>query len=615
MTNQKTLFKSFNPYDFLDRNRDRKVVFYGRVSTEHEAQISALENQMQWYDEQAKLHSNWCIVEKYIDEGITGTQAKKRPSFLRMIEDAKQRKFDLIVTREVCRFARNTVDTLVTTRELKNIGIEVYFVEDNIWTMDGDGELRLSLMATLAQEESRKVSERVKAGQQISREKATLYGSGNILGYDRCGNTYVINEEQADTVRLIYNMYMNDGIGAMKIANKLTELHRLNASGIVKWSAGTITRILNNCTYAGYMAYGKSYSNNYLEQRRVNNYDASTYMYVKADFEPIVSEEVWKRCQEIKRSRVATSFSQRTITGKEKLHGKMESKDIWVKKLRCSCGASFRKNRWHKNKGCDWSYGYQCYNQLNNGSARKRREAGEDDTGYCDQRMIADWKLELMCKAVFGEIWKNKKDCIIETVELIKKCYKESKISPSSTTNILTQIEKFKQKKLILLEMRTSGELTKEEFIEQKNIVNQKISDLEKQISNTVKNDNENILIDYDRIIETLNEIMDFSKPKINKDIIDKFVYKIVPMGNNHFCWYMNLDKKNINTLNIDIEGSKKQAIISIDEEGTSSPIHNIDFNDTQIVFKNDKKSFMSVILHRQLSRTPEHNAQSVKTA
>ena len=193
----------------------------------------------------------------------------------------------------------------------------------------------------------------------------------------------------------------------------------------------------------------------------------------------------------------------------------------------------------------------------------------------------------------------EKKDCIIETVELIKKCYKESKISPSSTTNILTQIEKFKQKKLILLEMRTSGELTKEEFIEQKNIVNQKISDLEKQISNTVKNDNENILIDYDRIIETLNEIMDFSKPKINKDIIDKFVYKIVPMGNNHFCWYMNLDKKNINTLNIDIEGSKKQAIISIDEEGTSSPIHNIDFNDTQIVFKNDKKSFMSVILHR----------------
>lgn len=153
------------PFQMLnDKNRERKTVFYGRVSTEHEAQISALENQMQWYDDQAKFHPNWIVLDKYIDEGITGTQAKKRPAFLQMLKDAKAGKFDLIVTREVCRFARNTVDTLVTTRELKNLGIEVYFVEDNIWTMDGDGELRLTIMATLAQEESRKVSERVKSG-------------------------------------------------------------------------------------------------------------------------------------------------------------------------------------------------------------------------------------------------------------------------------------------------------------------------------------------------------------------------------------------------------------------------------------------------------------------
>ena len=118
-----------------DRNRQRTVVFYGRVSTEHEAQISALENQLQWYDDQAKQHNNWNVIDKYIDEGITGTQAKKRPSFLQMIEDARQGKLDLIVTREVCRFARNTVDTLTFTRELKNLGIEVYFVEDNIWTI------------------------------------------------------------------------------------------------------------------------------------------------------------------------------------------------------------------------------------------------------------------------------------------------------------------------------------------------------------------------------------------------------------------------------------------------------------------------------------------------
>lgn len=154
----KSVFKT------LDRSRPRKMVFYGRVSTEHEAQLAALKNQMQWYDDQERYHPNWTVVDRYIDEGITGTQAKKRPAFMKMLEDARQGKFDLIVTREVCRFARNTVDALVSVRELKKLDIEVYFVEDNIWTLDGDGELRLTIMATLAQEESRKISERVLAG-------------------------------------------------------------------------------------------------------------------------------------------------------------------------------------------------------------------------------------------------------------------------------------------------------------------------------------------------------------------------------------------------------------------------------------------------------------------
>lgn len=123
------------------RNRPRRVVFYGRVSTEHEAQVSALDNQMDWYQELAAKNPNWEVVGQYVDEGITGTQATKRPSFIQMIEDAQSGKFDLIVTREVCRFARNTVDTLSYTRKLSKLGVEVYFASDNIWTMDNDGEL------------------------------------------------------------------------------------------------------------------------------------------------------------------------------------------------------------------------------------------------------------------------------------------------------------------------------------------------------------------------------------------------------------------------------------------------------------------------------------------
>ena len=156
--------------------RMRRVAIYGRVSTEHEAQLSAFENQQAWYEGVAQQHPDWVVVERYFDEGITGTAAQKRPAFMRMREDAGQKKFDLVITREVCRFARNTVDTLTVTRELKQLGVEVYFIQDNIWTMDGDGELRLSIMATLAQEESRKISARVLGGQAISRERGVLYG-------------------------------------------------------------------------------------------------------------------------------------------------------------------------------------------------------------------------------------------------------------------------------------------------------------------------------------------------------------------------------------------------------------------------------------------------------
>lgn len=249
----------------LDPNRQRAIVFYGRVSTEHEAQLEALEKQMQWYDDQAKYHPNWNVVGKYIDEGITGTLAKKRPSFMKMIEDARQKKFDLIVTREVCRFARNTVDTLVLTRELKNYGVEVYFVSDNIWTMDGDGELRLTIMATLAQEESRKISERVLAGQAISRQNGVLYGNGNIIGYDRVNGTYVINPEQAETIRTVFELY-SQGLGQKEIVNELTLRGCKDGNGKVKWSCVKISRILRNATYMGYICYNKSRVNNFLEK-------------------------------------------------------------------------------------------------------------------------------------------------------------------------------------------------------------------------------------------------------------------------------------------------------------------------------------------------------------
>ena len=200
--------------------RRRRVVIYARVSTEHEAQLSALENQLDWYKPILAANPDWELVKVYVDEGITGTSAKKRPQFMQMIKDAKLGEFDLIITREVSRFARNTVDTLQFTRELKANGVEVFFLNDNIKTFDCDGELRLTIMATLAQDESRKTSIRVKSGQQTSMNNGVIYGNGNILGYDKVGKEMIINPEQARTVRLIYDMYLA-GAGLVKIKDEL----------------------------------------------------------------------------------------------------------------------------------------------------------------------------------------------------------------------------------------------------------------------------------------------------------------------------------------------------------------------------------------------------------
>ncbi len=582
-------------YAMFDRNRQRRVSIYGRVSTEHEAQLSALENQMQWYDDQAKYHPNWTVVEKYIDEGITGTQAKKRPAFLRMLEDARSGKFDLIVTREVCRFARNVVDTLVVTRELKNIGVEVFFIDDNIWTMDGDGELRLSLMATLAQEESRKTSERVKAGQKISRDNGVLYGNGNILGYDRVGDTYVINEEQAETVRMIFDLYLQ-GYGSMKIANILTERKRKTASGLVKWSISNIMRAIRNATYTGTKCYNKSRSNNFLEQKRINNLDMSTYEYVEGDFPAIVSQEVWDKAQEIRTSRVKPSLVSSTKT----THSKRDSKDIWVNLLRCSCGSSFRKNKWHTKNDGGISYGYQCYNQLNNGNKKKREELGLDTEGFCDSRMIADWKLDFMAKSLLEHLWTDRKESVLLALDLIKRYYRDERVTSGKgdTTVIQAKLNKATSRLQNLIAMRADGEITKEEYQAMRSPVDAEIRALQKSLEKPQAEEH-NTGLDLDGIAATLHSLVDFSGATLNHDVINKFVYQVTPTSDTSFHWYVNLNGNTKARAVYTVEGRKKKNVIKLEEIEEISSLHRKENEDATILIQNP---LVFALLHRQLS-------------
>ena len=584
-------------YAMFDRNRQRRVSIYGRVSTEHEAQLSALENQMQWYDDQAKYHPNWTVVEKYIDEGITGTQAKKRPAFLRMLEDARSGKFDLIVTREVCRFARNVVDTLVVTRELKNIGVEVFFIDDNIWTMDGDGELRLSLMATLAQEESRKTSERVKAGQKISRDNGVLYGNGNILGYDRVGDTYVINEEQAETVRMIFDLYLQ-GYGSMKIANILTERKRKTASGLVKWSVSNIMRAIRNATYTGTKCYNKSRSNNFLEQKRINNLDMSTYEYIEGDFPAIVSQEVWDKAQEIRTNRVKPSLVSSTKT----THSKRDSKDIWVNLLRCSCGSSFRKNKWHTKNDGGISYGYQCYNQLNNGNKKKRVELGLDTEGYCDSRMIADWKLDFMAKSLLEHLWTDRKESVLLALDLIKRYYRDERVTSGKgdTAAIQAKLNKATTRLQNLIAMRADGEISKDEYQAMRSPVDAEIRALEKALEDAPQAEEQGTALNLTEITATLHSLVDFSEATLNHDIIKKFVYMVTPTSDTSFHWYVNLSGNTKARATYTVEGRKKKNVIKLEEIEEISSLHRKENEDATVLIQNP---LIFALLHRPLSR------------
>ena len=521
----------------LDPNRQRQIVYYGRVSTEHEAQLEALEKQMQWYEEQTKYHPNWTVVGRYIDEGITGTLAKKRPAFMQMIEDAKQRKFDLIVTREVCRFARNTVDTLVLTRELKNYGVEVYFVSDNIWTLDGDGELRLTIMATLAQEESRKISERVRAGQAVSRENGVLYGNGNIIGYDRVDGTYVINPEQAATIRTVFELYAQ-GFGQKEIVNELTRRGCKDGNGNVKWSCVKISRILRNATYMGYVCYNKSKVNNFLEKKRIKNLDEDTFVLKKGDFEPIVSEALWRRCECIRKSRIQ---KYQMPSGEERRRGTRIPQHLWVKKLRCRCGSGYNRFKWRVLQDGTPIYGYQCNYRTQSPAksfVEKNHLTGQKS---CDAISICEWKLDLMAKRIFEQLWGDQREAVLKACQMVESCMAAVAMqSDAGNAELQRKANKLEQRILNLGQMRADGELTKEQFHKLYSQATKELEALQSKMGGQSNEPESASRFDLDKIKKGLSQMVDISTPRISEALIEEFVEVITPVKNHHYRWKLN---------------------------------------------------------------------------
>ena len=517
--------------------KKRVVAIYARVSTEHEAQISALGNQIQYYDDLFEKHPEWELYDRYIDEGITGTSVKKRKNFMRMMQDASKNKFDLIVTREVSRFARNTVDTLQQTRILRREGVEVYFTEDNIWTMnDEDGELRLTIMATLAQNESKKTSVRVKAGQMISFKNGVLYGNGNILGYDRIGKEYVLNELQARTVRRIFDLYL-DGNGVRKIQFVLEKEGHLTATGLTKWQPGNISRILRNSFYCGTIVYRKQFVPDFLEQKKINNFGEVDKVIVEGRHTPIVTKEQFEKVQQILSSKSESVHNKGC-------RGKKISKDVWCRKMKCECGSSYNRVTWHKSSEGP-QYAYQCYSQIRTGSFKTRERKGLSTEGICVTKMVPRWKLEVMADIIFQKFWNDREGVLAIANEMLDNCYENEHDNEvlDRKHDLEDKMELWNRKYNNLLDMRMAGEIEKDRYDEKREQILKEQQHLKKQLEiiggETGLSDD--IYMDKVEILKYgLEQNFNFSTRHIPEEVIDAFIKEII-VCQDGFIWKLNL--------------------------------------------------------------------------
>ena len=525
------------------QNDKVRVVFYGRVSTQHEAQVNALDNQLQWYESVLKDHPNWEKVNVYVDKGVTGTQAKRRHGFMQMMEDAKKGMFDLICTREVSRFARNTVDSLAYTRELQDMGVEVFFYNDNIWSCESDGELRLTIMSAMAQDESKHTSIRVLAGQKTSREKGVLYGNGNILGYrlvkgkTSVENTYEIIEDEAETVRMIFDMYVS-GLGVKAIKGRLLALNRKKSNGGYKWHESYISRVLDNKTYAGYIGYNKSYTKNFLEHSRVTNRDKTQYVYVKGNFPPIISEETWNKVQVIKR--------QKVIKYQNRSNGKPMAHDKWVKHLICECGKTYKRYKWRTNQSGEECYGYTCRNQVENRKRSFREDVGLDGTGFCEIPSICEWKFDFMLKAILQRMWQNPTETIGNLVQDIQDNFVAEAVATTSaneTEKLKRELDRLSARKNNLIEMRLDNLIQNEEYESKNAQISERIKAIEQELSMNQEDVDVDSEVDVGQVIEDiktfLDDVCDLSQKQVSKEIVEALVERITPTEAGIFKWYI----------------------------------------------------------------------------
>ena len=470
-----------------------KVCAYARVSTDSEDQLHSVEAQKSVYTQKIQENDEWDFGGLYADEGLSGTSMHKRPQFLQMIEDAKAGKIDLILTKSLSRFARNTVDTLTIIRELRETNVDVFFEKENIYSSDTKVDFMLTIFSSIAQEEARNISENVKWGfRKRFKEGKVHINTKRFLGYDKDDDgNIIINQEQAKTVRIIFNMYIS-GSSLKEIVVFLTENEITNGRGVVFWAPATVSSILTNEKYCGDAILQKRVTVDYLTHKSVKNNGHAPKYYIMNNHEPIVSRTKFELVQELKKKR-GRKRKQSNYGNIYPLSGIVFCGE---------CGAVMNRS-------------YYNYNKSNERVVLTCRKNNKDH--ICSNKPIDNDTLEKAVIQSINELGLSKDTIIDETLEVVKSC-----LSSATLENYITQLTKdiSKAEKGIkeIINLNVDSIADNTEFY--KSLYNEKkteIVDLRAQLSNK-----KSMLVNSHLHEERIHEMREFLNGNIglNKNIL-----------------------------------------------------------------------------------------------
>ena len=421
-----------------------RVTYYARVSSDTDEQLNSLDNQIAYYENFIKKNKAWTFVPGYIDEGLSGISTKKRKHFNEMISDAKDNMFDLIITKEISRFARNTLDSLQYTRELLGLGVGVFFQNDNINTLDEDAELRLTIMSSIAQDELRKLSSRVKFGHQQAIKSGVVLGNSRIFGYIKDGKRLIIDESQAPMVRDLFRLYATGEYSMKQLEKLFYEQGYRNYNGN-KIAHTTMSGIISNPKYKGYYVGNKvrivdmfTKKQKFLPPEEWVMFKDETGEIVPA----LVSEELWDKANEVLRRRSDDVKNRQ---------GVCNHANLLTGKLFCShCGAAYYR-RESKSKDGTINSKWVCSNKINNGA------------DACPSFAVYEDEIKPILFEVFSET-KVDVEALLETyTEMFKSLEKDDETSKEIAEQKRI-IELGEQKKNKLLELVTTGSITNTNF-------------------------------------------------------------------------------------------------------------------------------------------------------